>query len=228
MSVIRDPILDRLLQSLHASSDAQLDQLNRFELRRHNSTRLVSDEEEKRFRSDKYVALDRDKAEFCYLLCRVNAARRIVEAGSSFGVSTLYLAAAVRDNVRAFGGNGNVIATEYEPKKVRVARENFVKAGLTDLIELREGDLCDTLKEVVGPIDFVLIDIWIRMARPAIELVYPHLRPGAIVICDNTDVHRAEYAEYLSFIGEPAHDFHTMTLPFRGGLEFSVYGGRSQ
>ncbi len=84
------------------------------------------------------VALDRDKAEFCYLLCRSLGATRVVEAGTSFGVSTLYLAAAVRDNqVR----DGVVIGTEYEPKKVEIAKANFKEAGLSEFIELREGDL---------------------------------------------------------------------------------------
>src|ERR1700726_2276465 len=141
----------------------------------------------KQFRSDKLVALDRDKAEFCYQLCRANNARRIVEIGTSYGVSTLYLAAAVRDNIRASGGSGMVIGTEYEPEKARVARRHFAEAGFSDLIDLREGDLRKTLRQIDGLVDFVLIDVWISMARPALDLVAPHLRPGAIVVCDNTE-----------------------------------------
>ena len=82
-----------------------------------------------------------------------------------------------------------------------------------------------TLKDLRGPIDFALIDIWIPMARPALELIYPHLRPGAIVVCDNTAQLRADYADYLAFVGSPKNGFRTTTLPFGGGLEFSVYCG---
>jgi predicted O-methyltransferase YrrM len=60
------------------------------------------------------------------------------------------------------------------------------------------------------------------MARPALELVARHLRPGAIVICDNTEQHRAAYADYFAFISDPVQHFRTMTLPFNGGLEMSV------
>ena len=74
--------------------------------------RIPTEDEVKAFRSDKLVALDRNKAEFCYQLCRANNARRIVEVGTSYGVSTLYLAAAVRDNVDAAGGDGVVIGTD--------------------------------------------------------------------------------------------------------------------
>ncbi|MGZ3339103.1 MAG: O-methyltransferase, partial [Reyranella sp.] len=160
---------------------------------------------------------------FCYQLCRAGNARRIVEIGTSYGVSTLYLAAAVRDNTRTSGGDGVVIGTEYEPAKAEAARAHFAEAGLSRFIDLREGDLRQTLKKIDGPVDFVLMDIWIAMARPALELVAPHLRPGAIVVCDNTEQYRSAYADYFAFLAEPANGFRTMTLPFDGGLELSVH-----
>jgi predicted O-methyltransferase YrrM len=218
VSVLHDPELERLLARLHARSDAQREALSD-----HSAARDEQDAARiRQFRSDKLVALDRDKAEFCYQLCRASNARRIVEVGTSFGVSTLYLAAAVRDNIRAGGGQGLVIGTEYEPEKAKAARDHFAEAGLSDVIELREGDLRETLRLIDGPVDFVLIDVWISMARAALELVAPHLRPGAIVICDNTEKSRADYADYFAFINDPSNGFRTMTLPFDGGLELSV------
>jgi predicted O-methyltransferase YrrM len=213
--------LDRFLVELHARSDAQATALEAFQ-RQGIQTAQPGEDEIRRFRSDKFVALDRDKAEFCYQLCRATGARRIVEVGTSFGVSTLYLAAAVRDNIEASGGQGVVIGTEYEPQKVAAARAHFEQAGLSRYIDLREGDLRETLRDIEGPIDFLLVDIWISMARPALELVAPHLGSGAIVVCDNTEVYRSEYSDYFDFIDAPANRFRTMTLPFKGGLELSV------
>jgi predicted O-methyltransferase YrrM len=214
LSVIADPQLKALLDGLHARSDGQVADLERFDRDRATASEL------KAFLGDKLVALDRDKAEFCYQLCRATDARRIVEIGTSFGVSTLYLAAAVRDNIRASGGTGGVIGTEYEPAKANAARAHFEQAGLSGLIDLREGDLRETLSTIEGPVDFMLVDIWIRMARPALELVTPRLRRGAIVICDNTARYRTEYADYFAFLG--SNGFRTMTLPFDGGLELSI------
>jgi predicted O-methyltransferase YrrM len=227
MNVLRDPVLEPLLAALHAKSDQQLKaMIAAYEEReRANEPRPPAAEEAahlKSYLSDKMVALDRNKAEFCYQLCRALDARRVVEIGTSYGVSTLYLAAAVRDNVRTAGGPGVVIGTEYEPGKAGAARATFAQAGLSDVIDLREGDLRHTLEHIEGPIDFALVDIWIEMARPAIELVAPHLRPGAIVICDNTERYRKEYGDYLAFIDDPANGFRTTTLPFEGGLEMSV------
>ena len=217
MSVLQDPALEALLARLHQQSDDQLEEMHAYSARNNENPERL-----KAFRSDKLVALDRDKAEFCYQLCRAVGARRIVEIGTSYGVSTLYLAAALRDNLKNGGGDGIVIGTEYEPAKAATARAHFDEAGLSPLIELREGDLRQTLKTLQGPIDFVLVDIWIAMSRPAIELVAPHLRPGAIVLCDNTEQYRDHYADYFAFIEAPANRFRTMTLPFSGGLELSV------
>ena len=220
MGVLQDQAVERLLATLHARSDEQTALERDFYDQRARGGQTPTPDEIKAFRADKLVALDRDKGEFSYQLCRANDARRVVEVGTSYGVSTLYLAAAVRDNVRASGGHGVVIGTEYEPDKARAAAANFEQAGLSSVIDLREGDLRETLKNIDGPVDLVLVDIWIAMARQALELVTPHLKPGAIVICDNTEQYRSEYADYFAFIN--GNGFRTMTLPFKGGLEFSV------
>jgi predicted O-methyltransferase YrrM len=220
VSVIRDPELECLLAGLHARSDDQVAAMRSYDAERATKAPPPTEDEVKAFRSDKLVALDRNKAEFCYQLCRANNARRIVEVGTSYGVSTLYLAAAVRDNVQAVDGNGVVIGTEYEPKKACAARAHFEQAGLSRFIDLREGDLRETLKKIDGPVDFMLVDIWITMARPALEMVTPYLKSGAIVVCDNTERYRSEYADYFAFLS--ANGFRTMTLPFDGGLELSV------
>ena len=221
-SPMNDPKLEALLDRLHAQSDTQADETNAYFERREQEVAIDQegfyDDDMQRFLSDKMVALDRDKAQFCYLLCRSLRAARVVEAGTSFGVSTLYLAAAVRDNQVE---NGVVIGTEYEPKKAEIARANFKEAGLSEFIELRKGDLRQTLQDVGGPVDFMLVDIW-QVALPALELVSPSLRPGAIVACDNTAEDIAEYRDYFEFVHDPRNRFHTMTVPFQGGFELTV------
>jgi len=113
------------------------------------------------------------------------------------------------------------IGTEYEPRKVEIACANFKEAGLSEFIDLREGDLRQTLQDVGGPVDFMLVDIW-EVALPALELVSSSLRPGAIVACDNTTVDAAEYVDYFEFVNVPRNRFRTMTVPFEGGFELTV------
>jgi predicted O-methyltransferase YrrM len=228
MAALPDPRLAALLDRLHERSEKESPALGAFFAERAREGSLdwnAFDPSTHRFLADKLVALDRDKAEFCYELCRSLRAKRVVEAGTSFGVSTLYLAAAVRENAREDGGRGVVIGTEYEPAKARAARAHFAEAGLSEFIDLREGDLRETLARVEGPIDFALIDIWTPMARPALERIAPHLRPGAIVVADNTTQFRDAYRDYFAFVNDPANGLRTLTLPFTGGFELTTKHG---
>ncbi len=220
-SPLSDHKLVALLDRLHAQSDRQIAEIDEYCIQLEKKDDFdwrVFDDDMHRFFADKMVALDRDKAEFCYQLCRALGASRVVEAGTSFGVSTLYLAAAVRDNRVE---DGLVIATEWDPGKAAIARRNFSEAGLSEFVDLREGDLRQTLRGLEGGIDFMLVDIW-EVAKPALELISPYLLTGAVVVCDNTTVDRGEYDDYFEFVENPANRFRTMTLPFQGGLELTV------
>lgn len=112
---------------------------------------------------DKFIALTEDKAMFVYNMVRAKGALTVVEAGTSFGVSTIYLALAVGENARILGktrSEARVIATEHEPSKAAKAREYWRTAGesVEQYIELREGDILQTLREDVLEVDFVLFD----------------------------------------------------------------------
>src|SRR5204863_8046575 len=146
--VLGSPI-DELLDRLYAADASQRESLASYFAARAAQGSLDwnrFDDGANQFLRDKLVALDREKAEFCYHLCRALRARRVVEAGTSFGVSTLFLAAAVRDNLRQetqhLPGRRHsslVIGTEREKEKATIARRHFAEAGLADLIDLREG-----------------------------------------------------------------------------------------
>lgn len=233
MSILNDTKLEAFLAALHAQSEGQSGAIDAYFARRIKEGTLSwdgLDAETTAFFRDKMVALEKDKAEFCYALCRALGAKRVVECGTSFGVSTLYLAAAVRDNIASSSeavGNrekpgGIVIATEHEAGKAKIARQNFAAAGLSQFIDLREGDLKDTLKTIEGPVDFVLLDIWAEAVMPAMINIAPHLRQGAIIIADNTTSARRGYEAYFTFIADPKNRLRTLTLPFAGGLEMTV------
>ena len=110
---------------------------------------------------DKFIALDQDKCQFIYQLATATGARNIVEVGTSFGVSTIYLALAVGKNVERLGGNGKVIGTEWEASKADKARGIWAEAGeemVSRWVDLRVGDLQETLKDDVPSLDLVLLD----------------------------------------------------------------------
>lgn len=101
-----------------------------------------------------YLNISREFGQFLYVCARARQARRIVEFGTSFGVSSIYLAVALRD-----GGGGQLIGTELEPAKAQRARDNLAAAGLDDIVDIRVGDALETLRDDIGgAVDLVLLD----------------------------------------------------------------------
>jgi predicted O-methyltransferase YrrM len=158
-----------------------------------------------------------EQGELIYLLCRAIRATRVAEFATSIGMSTLYLAAAMRD----YSG-GTVIGSEIVPEKAETARRNLAEAGLADWVELREGDARETLRDLGGPVDFMLIDGWPTgedgptLALQVMEIVAPQIRSGGLVMNDNGE------ADYLDYVRNPANGFRSMSLPLKGGTELSL------
>jgi predicted O-methyltransferase YrrM len=214
---IRDKQINTVLDRLHARSEREIPGIV-ANLALQTAVRALGGRgDEGAYVRDKALAIERSQGWLIYMLCRSLQAERIVEFGTSLGVSTLYLAAAARDQ-----GKGLVIGSEIEPQKARQAREHFSEAGVADLIELREGDARTTLKDCGGPIDFLLMDGFPRAARPIIELLAPQLRRGAMVVSDNVGHFPKGMADYLDFVRRPSNGFASVLLPLRGGTELSV------
>lgn len=169
---------------------------------------------------DVYIPVSREQGELLYLTARVLGARRVVEFGTSFGISTLYLAAGVRD-----AGGGVVIGTEIEAAKHAQALANLREAGLADVAEVRLGDARETLRDVPGPLDLVLLDGWKDLYLPLLELLTPRLRPGAVVLADNIFTFRRSLRPYVEHVQSGRHGFESTTLPVSDGFEYSVYVG---
>jgi predicted O-methyltransferase YrrM len=161
---------------------------------------------------DFHLAVSRETATLLYVLARSSRAKTIVEFGTSFGVSTLHLAAALRDN-----GGGRLIGSEFEPTKVAQARANIVAAGVGDLVEIRAGDALKTLaSDLPEPIDLVLLDGAKGLYLKVLSLLEPRLRAGTLVVADNTNW----CPEYLARVRDPAGGY--LSLPFGPDVELSV------
>lgn len=166
--------------------------------------------------ADNFLAVSPTYGRFLYAIARACKATRIVEFGTSMGISTIYLAAALRDN-----GGGHLIGTELEPAKVARARAraNLDAAGLGDLVDIREGDALETLKDVGGEVDLLLIDGAFSLYLPVLKLVEPRLKPGAVVLGEN-----AFEPGYLDYVRNPANGYDSQPLPIDegNGNEFTV------
>jgi predicted O-methyltransferase YrrM len=158
------------------------------------------------------LAVSRETGALLYMLARSCGARTIVEFGTSFGISTLHLAAALRDN-----GGGHLITTEFEPFKAERAQEHLMAGGLADLVEIRLGDALQTLAvDLPETIDLVLLDGAKALYPEILALLESRLRPGALIVADNAD-----YApEYLARVRSPEAGY--LSTPFGEDVELSM------
>ncbi|MBR7941076.1 O-methyltransferase [Burkholderia cenocepacia] len=158
------------------------------------------------------LPVSRETGMLLYMLARSGGATAIVEFGTSFGISTLHLAAALRDN-----GGGRLITSEFEPSKVVRAQANLTAAGLADLVEIREGDALRTLaNDLPDAVDLLLLDGAKALYPEILALVEPRLRAGAFVVADN-----AEYSpDYLAYVRAPENGY--LSVPFGGDVELSM------
>lgn len=167
--------------------------------------------------SDVYLSIEPAMGVFLNLCAKAIGATHIVEFGSSFGISTLYLAAAAKDT------GGRVTGTEMEASKAEKARANLEEAGLADYAEIRVGDALETLKDLDGPVDLLFLDGWKDLYVPVAKLMEPKLRPGSLLLADNVYTFPAEIKAYLDYTGFPGGPYASVTLPFESGLGYALY-----
>lgn len=206
------PLLERLFQEAAAatSPEAELPREERERLMRSRTDYLEFYGSLKGL----WLPVSRETGKLLYLLARACRAQTIVEFGTSFGISTLHLAAALRDN-----GGGRLITSEFEPSKVARAREHIVAGGFADLVEIREGDALETLSvDLPETIDLLLLDGAKALYVDILRLVEDRLRPGALIVADDADF-CPEYLERVRTAGG------YVSMPFAEDVELSLRVG---
>ena len=158
------------------------------------------------------LPVSRETGALLYMLARSSGARTIVEFGTSFGISTLHLAAALRDN-----GGGRLITSEFEPSKAARARDNLKAGGVIDLVEIREGDALKTLSvDLPEAIDLVLLDGAKALYPEILSLVESRLKVGALIVADNADMS----PDYLKRVRSPMNGY--LSVAFAEDVELSM------
>jgi len=169
--------------------------------------------------ADFYIPISAEAGRLLYALTRASRPDTVVEFGTSFGISTIYLAAAVTDN-----GTGRVLTTELSSTKVKAAQSNLAEAGVDGPVTILAGDARQTLADLAGPIGLVLLDGWKDLCLPVLRLLEPKLAPGALVAAD--DIDHAGMAGYLDYVRDPANGYVTVAFPVEDGMEISSWTGR--
>jgi len=202
-SWINTPRVSELLDALYADA-ATNDPLVREAMQ---AAGPVSEKNADFFRGMRkaYMAVPPAFGRLLYAQARATKARTVVEFGTSFGVSTIHLASAVRDN-----GGGKVITCEFDPEKAEQAKKNLTDAGLVDLVEFRVGDALQTLTQPTGEIDLLFLDGAKHLYIDVLKLLEPRLRSGSIIASDNTDHDGME--SFLNHLRNPANGYTSAAI----------------
>ena len=210
LSSLYDPRVRGVLDALHAESD-RID------------PPLLAAAEGKNL-AERTALLDRafipvssDAGRLLYALVRGAPPGTAIEFGTSFGISTIYMAAAIRDR-----GAGTLVTTELHAGKAEKARRSIEEAGLLDVVDLRIGDALDTLKDTKREVSLVFLDGWKDLYLPVLHLLERALLPGALVIADDLDLFPDVLKPYVDYVRDPAHGYVSVSIPIGDSMELSA------
>ncbi|MBY6242507.1 O-methyltransferase [Methylosinus sp. Sm6] len=165
-----------------------------------------------------FIGVAPEVGRLLYQLVRLRRPERVVEFGTSFGLSAIHIAAALADN-----GRGRLIATEIDAQKAERATQHLREAGLETWAEVRPGDPFETLVGVER-IDLLLLDGWKALYLPMLRALEPALGEGALVIADDLKIMPEMLAPYLAYVRDPANGYSSGEIPLDDGLELSLRG----
>jgi predicted O-methyltransferase YrrM len=208
------PVLERL----RAYADVE-DPLATSRLREREAEigrRLETGEKYEFHGDDPPLAIRDEVGALLYVVVRARRPTRAIEFGASHGLSTIYIASALKD-----AAHGSLVTTELRPMKAEATRANLASAGLGDLVEVRTGDALETLRELEGPVEFVFLDGRNDFYLPVLELLEPSLAPGAVVAAD-LSIDDPDLIPYLDYVRRDGGRYASTTVPLDAGLEVSV------
>jgi predicted O-methyltransferase YrrM len=203
-----DAAVEKILREFEKRSEKEWEQMREMDL-----GKLVD------HLDDFLLAVGPATGQLINLLVKEAESKTIVEIGSSYGYSTVWLAEAARQT------GGKVISLEIHPEKQKHARASIQEAGLGGFVDFRLGDALESLAKLQESIDFVLLDLWKDLYVPCLDLFYPKLKPGALIVADNMifpEESREQATAYRKHIRTKS-DIESVLLPVGSGLELSRF-----
>ena len=204
--------MDESIKSVLAQYDRR--GAEEWKLRNH-----MSEDEWMGHRDEFLISIGRDTGRLLNLLIKGAKARNILEIGTSYGHSTVWLAEA------AAATGGRVVTIDCAAKKHEYAHAMIKKAGLAAQVHFELGDARDVIGSLPGPFDFVLVDLWKDLYIPCFDLSYPKLSSGALVAADNMinpQSARPDALAYRKHVRAKPH-INSVLLTIGSGIELSRY-----
>jgi predicted O-methyltransferase YrrM len=169
------------------------------------------------WRDQVLLSVGPDTGRLINILARSLKAPAILELGTSYGYSGIWLAEAAQAT------GGRLTTMELQDYKSAYARDMATKAGLADHIDFKVGDAVAMIGAMPAGIDFVLVDLWKDLYEPCLDAFYPKLNPGAIIVADNMTFPGGEDVQRYGRAIRAKPGMTSVLLPVGTGLEVSRY-----
>ncbi len=224
MNTLMTPKVANMLDQLHREADEQMPSVRAAVKQigiEQTSEQWPSDWAERM--SDFYLPVSREQGRFLYQTVRATKAQYVVEFGTSFGISAIYITAALHDN-----HGGKLVSAELIESKAVRAENHIHNAGLSDYVEIRIGDALETIKDPEKSIDLLYLDGGATLYLRVLKLLQPHLREGALVMADNVPITKDETNPYAEYVRNPTNGYISTSIEMKGGTEYSLWTGIHQ
>ncbi len=173
---------------------------------------------------NRMLAITKETGEMLNMILRLNNVKNMLEVGTSTGYSTIWCAEAISDNL------GEIITIEQNPNKIKRAKENFQKSGLSDKISIKEGSATKILEELnsqekyQGFFNFVFIDADKENIIKYFDLIFPMVSINGIIVTDNMlypEKYRPDMKKFSNYL-KTNHRLRTITSPIGNGEEITI------
>jgi predicted O-methyltransferase YrrM len=217
MTTLDQPQVRELLSQLYAEAEVNDAKLQAEEQAIASAAGgRIDDQTLASIREREFMAVAPKVGRLIYLLVRSRRPALVVEFGTSFGLSAIHIAGALRDN-----SFGHLVTTEQNARKASHAAQHIALAGLSDLVEIRQGDAFQTLSAIDG-VDLLLLDGWKPLYLPLLRQLEPALSPGCLVIADDVTAMPEKLAPYLAYVRDVANGYLSCEISLDDGLELSI------
>ena len=157
----------------------------------------------------------RVEGELLHHIALSSGAKLIVEIGTSYGISGLFFAAALK----VTGGKLHTI--DVSQKKFDSSRATFERAGVGEVVQNHLGDARQVVASIAGEIDLAFLDADKSQTRAYFDIVWPRLRKGGSVLTDNALTHRSELADFVKHV-RSLRGASSTEVPVGNGLEWTI------
>ena len=161
-----------------------------------------------------YTNIAPENGQFLFILIRSIQAQNVLEVGTSNGYSTIWLAAALKET------GGRLMTLEFDPKRAEEAQMHLQEAGLDSIVEVRIGNALDEIPKCDTTFDLIFLDAEKDEYRRYLELALPNIRPGGLIVADDTVTMRDEMLDYIEFVFNTPL-LHSVDIPLDDGVILS-------